>query len=702
MEINKIHNLDFTIGHKLIDDKSIDCVVTSPPYYSLRNYGDDVVTKWPEITFRLNEFTPEITIPEMTCQFGLEPDPVSFTGHMVYVFRLVRRVLKDQGTIWLNLGDSYNGYPANVTYGGKLSGKNQSSRHIKPRGYGLQDKKTKQKDLIGIPWMCAFALRADGWYLRQDIIWCLSGGTRVYAKTQKGEMPTTIKDIARLDPSTIKLWNGQKWTQLLGISKSGRNDDEIEIVLRSGERISCTPTHRFPTNRGLINAGDVQVGDVLESCTLPEPETVKDCAINEDAAWFAGLYIAEGSRSGNAIQIAGHAKESERWERVQRIATKYGGSASRTINENKMDIRVYGKILHAIIDELTNGKTAHDKGFAPCVWKYSNRFIAAMVDGYLSGDGHQDGERWRLGFCRNYNLETSLRTSCARLGYSLTLNMSSVPYNGGTNPTFRGELRKSVSDHWNNKPRSEVVEIRKARARQFYDIGVEEEPHLFALASGILTHNSKPNPMPESVTDRCTKSHEYIFLLSKSQKYYYDAESIKTPIRDNTILRFSQQLENQTGSKRAYGGMKHNGNMKSVGPGRNPRKRVDTKGGNQGSENGIPAMAIHGNGVKGHSGYFDSEGNLIGDGKANKKSVWTVTTKPFSEAHFAVFPEELIVDCIKSGCPEKGVVLDMFSGSGTTPIVTRKLNRYFLAFEINKDYIEIANRRMYKELGMFA
>lgn len=210
---------------------------------------------------------------------------------------------------------------------------------------------------------------------------------------------------------------------------------------------------------------------------------------------------------------------------------------------------------------------------------------------------------------------------------------------------------------------------------------------------------SKPNPMPESVTDRCTKSHEYIFLLSKSQKYYYDAESIKKPVADATILRMLQQIEQQNGSDRVQG--KTNGNMKAVGPGRNARKGIDVKGGNQASDKGIPAMAINGNGVKGHSGYFDANGKLIGGGMANKKSVWQVNTKPFKDAHFAVFPEELIVDCIKAGCPENGIVLDPFMGAGTTALVSKKLNRHYVGFEINQSYIKIANKRLHNEIGLF-
>lgn len=189
---------------------------------------------------------------------------------------------------------------------------------------------------------------------------------------------------------------------------------------------------------------------------------------------------------------------------------------------------------------------------------------------------------------------------------------------------------------------------------------------------------SKPNPMPESVRDRCTKSHEYIFLLSKSRSYYFDADAIKVPVRESTIRRIKQDVDNQVGSSRS---LKANGNMKAVIGGRkrnfadmpedDPMYRANT---NREYE------------------YTD---------KANKRSVWEVSTSAFHEAHFAVFPPALIVDCIKAGCPEDGVVLDPFMGSGTTAIVSRKLNRNYVGFEINKDYVRLAENRIVKELGIF-
>jgi DNA modification methylase len=356
VELNKIYNEDCLTFLKQMPDQYVECCITSPPYFGLRDYG-------------------------MAGQIGLEETPEAYVEKMVAVFREVRRVIKDDGTLWLNLGDSYSSHKDCKSIGQTIAagtsrehahemelGKSRvrDSKMLKSQGY-------KNKDLIGIPWMVAFALRADGWYLRQDIIW------------------------------------------------------------------------------------------------------------------------------------------------------------------------------------------------------------------------------------------------------------------------------------------------------------------------------HKPNPMPESVTDRCTKAHEYIFLLSKSQRYYYNADAIKTQVADATIQRLSQQIEKQKGSERVPG--KTNGNMKAVGPGRKPRPD-DSRGGNQGSERGIPAMAIDGNGVKNHSGYFDSCGNLIGEGMANKKSVWVVPTMPFSEAHFATFPEDLIVPCIKAGCPEGGTVLDPFMGAGTTALVAHKLNRNYIGTELNPEYCQIAEKRI--------
>ena len=193
------------------------------------------------------------------------------------------------------------------------------------------------------------------------------------------------------------------------------------------------------------------------------------------------------------------------------------------------------------------------------------------------------------------------------------------------------------------------------------------------LRQDIIWH--KPNPMPESVKDRCTKAHEYIFLMTKSPKYYYDIESIQEPITDSTAIRLLQDIDNQNGSNRVPN--KTNGTMKAVG-----RKPYSSE------------MAGAGSGVAGHSGYRKADGTLLVRPTRNKRSVWTVNTKPYKGAHFAVFPQELIEPCILAGAPVGGIVLDPFMGSGTTAEVAQSLGRQYLGCELNENYRGLQNIRV--------
>ena len=210
---------------------------------------------------------------------------------------------------------------------------------------------------------------------------------------------------------------------------------------------------------------------------------------------------------------------------------------------------------------------------------------------------------------------------------------------------------------------------------------------------------SKPNPMPESVTDRCTKAHEYLFLLSKSERYHYDAEAIAEPLGQASISRLSQDnLENQAGSDRVPG--KTNGAMKAVGK-RRPAGNKTLKG-QIAYEAGDERLRTH----AGLVAFASRErakvdaGDLLGT--RNKRSVWTVTTQPFKEAHFATFPPDLIEPCIKAGCPAGGTVLDPFGGAGTTGMVADRLQRDAILIELNPEYAAIAERRIRGDGGMFA
>ena len=301
---SKIHVGDVLNELSKLKDNTIDTCVTSPPYWGLRDYGNDL-------------------------QIGLELDVNDYIAKLVEVFREVKRVLKDDGTLWLNIGDSYSGSGKGPA--GNL-GKKNNERHLQAKTGGIVPEGTKPKDLVGVPWLLAFALRADGWYLRQDIIW------------------------------------------------------------------------------------------------------------------------------------------------------------------------------------------------------------------------------------------------------------------------------------------------------------------------------AKPNPMPESVKDRCTKSHEYIFLFSKSPIYYFDNEAIK-----------EAAVTNVGNSKKRFGGNKY---------GDNDNKEYQTKSGNIYKQSAT----------------------------RNKRDVWSIATQPFKGAHFAVMPEALVEPCVLAGSKVNGNILDPFTGSGTVGVVALKNKRNFIGIEINQDYADIANERISKSL----
>ncbi len=164
------------------------------------------------------------------------------------------------------------------------------------------------------------------------------------------------------------------------------------------------------------------------------------------------------------------------------------------------------------------------------------------------------------------------------------------------------------------------------------------------LRSEIIWH--KPNPMPESVKDRPTKAHEQIFLLSKSPKYFYDADAVREPAQNRPF----------------------DPTLKAI-------KRHGTAWLNNAYAPGASGFGNHPNG-------------------RNRRSVWTVAPKPYKEAHFATFPPDLIKPCILAGCPEGGTVLDPFGGSGTTAQVAIENRRNAVLIELNIDYVELAQKRL--------
>lgn len=253
--------------------------------------------------------------------------------------------------------------------------------------------------------------------------------------------------------------------------------------------------------------------------------------------------------------------------------------------------------------------------------------------------------------------------------------------------------RLLVAHNWDKEPLALACLYLSITARRWKAKDLANVPNLIAEAlqcdgwwvrSEIIWH--KPNPMPESVTDRPATAHEKIWLLSKSARYYYDAEAVRRPIAPGSIDRYAQDIDGQEGSHWANGGAKTNGTMKAVGGPRKDKQRGHSRR---------------------HAGFNDRwdlmpKDEQIANG-ANLRNVWTVpTNKGFSGAHYATFPPDLIVPCIKAGCPKGGIVLDPFIGSGTTAMVADRLGRDCIGIDLNPANVTMATDRIRDDAGMFA
>lgn len=237
-------------------------------------------------------------------------------------------------------------------------------------------------------------------------------------------------------------------------------------------------------------------------------------------------------------------------------------------------------------------------------------------------------------------------------------------YNGNKKGNTETNKNKRVAESndfkkklWNGAKQKDLIGIPWMLAFRLRDAG-------WYLRQDIIWH--KPNVMPEPATDRCTKSHEYIFLLSKAERYYFDYEQI--------------QEEATTMENRPAGVV------------------LNRKFGYDSKQNLHPEAYL----MSGKSKQGQVSADDMPTGKRNKRDVWSVNTKPDLNAHFAVYPEELIRPCILAGCPKGGVVLDPFMGSGTTARCAHRWGRHYIGFELNPEYIDIIRRKSNVEVDMFA
>jgi DNA modification methylase len=637
---------------------------TSPPYFALRSY------------------LPK-DHPDKAKELGSEPTPEAFVSTLVEVFRGVRRVLRDDGVLWLNLGDSYNSHPGQRKTTDKVGPKqatNSGSNTIGSRNVSGSDAGCQ----LLMPHRVALALIADGWCLRSTVIWqkCLSGGTWLYARTQKGVMPAMLKDLVRLNPATVQLWDGQKWNQVVQWSerptppKKERSGQFLELRFRSGERVGCTAEHRWPTQRGLLRADELRVCDIVSISKLPDEDHSPGGLPDDDIGWLIGFYIAEGNLTDKSVIFSTHENEHEFHERIAKIAGDFDASIRvRRLRGRGAIVAVHGRAFRGMIEHYVSGSTSKDKRLRTAAWQRSDRFLEAMIQGYLDGDGHEKNNGgFSVGFTSNDRWAVDLRTLCARLGWRCTLKRHKHTCLGKDYPGWRGYIRGPANGHHNEKSPGEIVEISASKARTFWDVSLAEAPNTFCLASGILTHNS--SPMPESVSGwrwrRCriktkpqvkgtqggatnmgrsrdmsngqwlgsaeyidcpgchkclpndgyvlrrgkwrpTNSFEYLFMFSKGKDYFCDGDAVAEVAE--TGAKGSRFDKGKTG------------------------QRVERAA---------------------QDGYRDSP-------TRNPRAVWTFPNEPFKGKHFATYPSSLPKRCIEASTSSAGCCATC--GSQYAPVV---------------------------------
>ena len=508
-----INKKDFTIlqGNaldvlKTLPDSSVQCCITSPPYYNLRDYG---TAKWeggdPDCPhYRTSKYSPNCAtghkammeqgeavgdaIYKTVCplcgavrvdeQIGLEETPDEYIQKLVEVFHEVKRVLKDDGTLWVNIGDSYAGGQGR---------------------WGGADNVIKQKDLIGIPWMLAEALR-------------------------KPYYTGVVKNIT-------------------------------------------------------------------------------------DRVWLASMMDAEGSFCLSQYNYRGKSKINlyiSMTNSSEKIINKFEALFPQEINHIYAKSGVVRKHVYRIDVEQLEKKEQFICEIFPHIVEKRKQCIVAYT--FLQLQKGMPNKKY------GYTAEQSeKRTELVELMHKLNAGEDVVLPNYCVEP------------------------------HSLYEDG-------FYLRQDIIWDKSG-NAMPESVKDRCTKAHEYIFLLSKNEHYLFNNDAIKEPISEASLKR---------------------------------------------AQYGWHGKGDDGNGNYAGMGHFE-DGEMLGrmvheDGR-NKRDVWHINTNSYAGAHFATYPEELVLPCLLAGSNEGDTVLDVFNGAATTGIVAIRNGRKYIGIELNQKYVDLSYER---------
>ncbi len=495
------HVLDLL--HEMPDD-SVDMILTSPPYYGLRSYGEETKVDWPD---------------GWHGQLGLEENVDLYVEHLMMVFRELKRVLKPSGSFYLNIGDTYA--TSLGKHGGETAGMSKESmvgdeaRPPKPPAPRLGK--------LLIPSRVALRMIADGWMCPDEIIWrkpnCLAAHTRMYARVNGKPIRAPLDEILRLNgtielPSFDSETKDFRWTRVTWIMP-GVNP-ALRIAFDDGTNETITEEHELPLSNGkLVRVGDLKPGDeVLNLSGYPIGEDAA-AVYDFDMGYFIGVFLAEGNllSDRDGAQFALHAmKDLELAAKIETIVTgRLGENLTRFIQGNNLRTAVSSSVVSSIITKFVTGAVAKDKSLRRDILFYGKPFLEGILSGFLDGDGHWDAQnsRWRVGITRNESLLADLRFICRVLGHRLRSSEGFATAAGRRHPIFRIEIRKNVG-----MPTKTVRSVSLVPPMHNYDVEVDNPSHLFATESGLVVHNH----MPSSVKNRLANSWEPIFRFVKNDR----------------------------------------------------------------------------------------------------------------------------------------------------------------------------------------
>lgn len=728
-----------------LPSESVDMIMTSPPYWSLRDYSKATETVWDADENCQHEWivnkqkakgghTKLDNMPTVgsskaqqnadnaarwgyesnfcsKCgawrgQLGMEPTPELYIKHLCDIFDECKRVLKKTGSCYVVIGDTYYGGGGFAT---EQSAKRQAAIDTGAYPDFASNSKFRSKmgkSLVNIPARFQIEMCSRGWILRNEIIWCIIESMKMFVKRDNEYLHIPIKNI-EVGDSVFILDRNQETRTVKIINKFNSEDKEVlRITTKSGREITCSAKHEFPVKSCCYygeyiklhfkKAEELTTKDHLWiNYSLPIP-LLEGNQVDYEKGFICGFFIAEGTYIKQKVGIYKDNPLSKnaqkRWGRKEKPGISYYGVQfacgvkdrergyleflekynirTKNYTGNALSIYSYDKNLLDMVKTYINGEVCHEKHLKQAAWNTSLKFIKGIVDGFLAGDGHDDkgSSRWRIGIKPNEKIKDDLMLACRLIGYESRYE-GIKKNNYGTHTmgiTIRKKIsRKIIGGLYVDK----IHKIEKLGKKKTYDIEIEpiytsfcgkgetkipttekrkgKWNNLYFLANGIWTHNCKPNCMPSNVKDRYTVDFEKVFFFVKNKKYYFEMP----------IEKYEKPLDR-------WGG-----------------ESLKPHGTSQWDEG------------TGQSAYRERNMRPNPDGRG-KRCVWRIETKPSRLKHFAKYPEKLCVTPIKASCPEGGIVLDPFLGSGTTALIAGKLKRNWLGIEINPEYCVTSEDRI--------